>query len=107
VTLSGHTFAQILLDYDQPTAGPCPPMKHPAEWTPEEIEAHQDRLRKLEASSQKLCDLLQGCKLTVEERLKIVEQITQNLTELERLERINEELIARLCGTFVASRWIT
>ena len=29
-----------------------------------------------------------------------------NLTELERLERINAGLIARLCGTFVASRWI-
>lgn len=80
-------------------------MKHPAEWTTEEIEAHQDRLRKLEASSQKLCDLLQGRKLTVEERLKIVEEIMDNLKELERLERINAALIARLCGTFVASRW--
>jgi hypothetical protein len=28
-----------------------------------------------------------------------------NLKELERLERINAGLIARLCGTFVASRW--
>lgn len=81
-------------------------MKHPAEWKPEEIEAYQDRLRKLEASSQKLCDLLQCRKLTVEERLKIVEEIMDNLKQLERLERINAELIARLCGTFVASRWI-
>jgi len=28
-----------------------------------------------------------------------------NLKEIERLERINAGLIARLCGTFVASRW--
>jgi len=81
-------------------------MKHSAEWTPEQIHAYEDRLRKLEASSQKLCDLLQGRKLTIQERLKIVEQIIENLKELERLERTNDELIARLCGTFVVSRWI-
>lgn len=81
-------------------------MKHPAEWTPEEIHAYQGRLRKLEDSSQELCDLLQGRKLTIQERLKIVEAIMENLKELEKLESINDELIARLCGTFVASRWI-
>ena len=70
------------------------------------IEAHQDRLRKLETSSQELCDLLQGRKLTIEDRLNIVEGIIENLRELEKLERINAALIARLCGTSVASRWI-
>ena len=67
---------------------------------------YQDRLLKLEASSQSLCDLLQGRKLTIQERLKIVEAIMENLKELERLESVNDELIARLCGTFVASRWV-
>jgi t-SNARE complex subunit (syntaxin) len=81
-------------------------MKHPAEWTPEEIQAQQDKLRKLETSSQELCDLLQGRKLTIEDRLNIVEAIIEKLRELDRLERINAALIARLCGTFVASRWV-
>jgi hypothetical protein len=95
-----------MLDDTQTNGRPCLAMKHPAEWTPEEIRTYQDRLHKLEASSQKLCDLFQSRKLTVEERLKIVEEIMDNLKELERLERINAGLIARLCGTFVASRWI-
>jgi hypothetical protein len=81
-------------------------MTHPAEWTPEEIQVYQDRLRKLEASSQKLCDLLQGRKLSIQDRLKIVEAIMENLKELERIESINDEMIARLCGTFVVSRWV-
>lgn len=67
---------------------------------------YQDRLRKLEASSQKLCDLLQGRKLSIQDRLKIVEAIMENLKELERIESINDEMIARLCGTFVVSRWV-
>ena len=81
-------------------------MKHRAEWTPEEIQAQQDKLRKLETSSQELCDLLQGRKLTIENRLNIVKAIIDNLRELEKLERINAALIAQLCGTSVASRWV-
>jgi hypothetical protein len=50
--------------------------------------------------------MLQNETLTLAQRIEIFVEVLNNLKGLERLDRINADLMASASGAFVGSRWI-